>query len=99
MLSTRQAYGQALVQLAARYDYYVLDADLSKATQTVLFARQYPERFLDMGIAESNMMSFAAGLSTCGTTVFASTFAVFAAGLVKHLPQCVGIKQGRFAFA
>ncbi len=80
MLSTRQAYGQALVQLAERYDYYVLDADLAKATQTVHFSRQYPNRFIDMGIAESNMMCFAAGLSTCGTPAFVSTFAVFAAG-------------------
>jgi len=80
MLSTRQAYGQALVRLAERYDFYVLDADLSKATQTVHFAKQYPKRFIDMGIAESNMMSFAAGLSTCGKPAFASTFAVFAAG-------------------
>jgi transketolase len=80
MISTRQAYGQALVKYADRYNYFVLDADLSKATQTVHFAKQYPDRFLDMGIAESNMMGFAAGLSTCGTPVFASTFAVFAAG-------------------
>ncbi len=80
MLSTREAYGQALVKLAGQYDFYVLDADLSKATQTIRFAKQYPDRFIDMGIAESNMMSFAAGLSTCGTPVFASTFAMFAAG-------------------
>lgn len=80
MVSTRQAYGQALVEYADRYDYFVLDADLSKATQTVHFAKRYPGRFVDMGIAESNMMGFAAGLSTCGTPVFASTFAVFAAG-------------------
>jgi len=80
MVSTRQAYGQALIEYADRYDYFVLDADLSKATQTVHFAKRYPERFINMGIAESNMMGFAAGLSTCSTPVFASTFAVFAAG-------------------
>jgi transketolase len=80
MVSTREAYGKALVQLAERYDFYVLDADLAKATQTVHFGREHPERFLDLGIAESNLMSFAAGLSTCGTPVFASTFAAFAAG-------------------
>ena len=80
MLSTREAYGLALADLGERYDFYVLDADLSKATQTIQFAKKYPERFLDMGIAEGNMMDFAAGMSTCGVPVVASTFAAFAAG-------------------
>ncbi|MEH2957152.1 transketolase C-terminal domain-containing protein [Candidatus Merdisoma sp. KK006] len=80
MLSTREAYGQALAEMGEKYDFYVLDADLSKATQTVLFAKKFPERFMNMGIAESNMMDFAAGISTCGIPVFASTFAAFAAG-------------------
>lgn len=80
MLSTREAYGHALVDLGYKYDFYVLDADLSKATQTVQFAKKFPERFLNMGIAESNMMDFAAGISTCNVPVFASTFAAFAAG-------------------
>ena len=80
MLSTREAYGMALAELGERYDFYVLDADLSKATQTIKFKEKYPERFMDMGIAEANMMEFAAGMSTCGKPVFASTFASFAAG-------------------
>ena len=69
-----------MAELGAEYDFYVLDADLSKATQTVKFKEKYPERFIDMGIAEANMFGYAAGLSTCGIPVFASTFAVFAAG-------------------
>ncbi|MCI8860996.1 MAG: transketolase family protein [Lachnospiraceae bacterium] len=80
MLSTREAYGQALADIGETCDFFVLDADLSKATQTVHFAKKFPERFLNMGIAEGNMMDFAAGISTCGVPVFASTFAAFAAG-------------------
>lgn len=79
-VSTREAYGQALVDLAGRYDYLVLDADLSKATQTVQFSKAHPDRFFNMGIAEANMMAVAAGMAACGETVFASSFAVFAAG-------------------
>ena len=79
-LSTRAGYGKALVELADKYDYYVLDADLAEATKTIDFKKAYPERFFDMGIAESDMMGTAAGLASCGATVFASTFAVFAAG-------------------
>ena len=80
MNSTREAYGAALVELAGQYDFFVMDADLAKATQTVHFSKQYPERFIDMGIAEANLIGFAAGMSTFGTPVFASTFAAFAAG-------------------
>lgn len=80
MLSTREAYGLALAEFGAQYDFYVLDADLAKATQTVKFKEKYPDRFIDMGIAEANMMNFAAGISSCGVPVFASTFAAFAAG-------------------
>ena len=79
-VSTREAYGQALVDLAGRYDYLVLDADLSKATQTVLFSKAHPDRFFNMGIAEANMMAVAAGMAAGGETVFASSLAVFAAG-------------------
>lgn len=79
-ISTREAYGQALVDLADRNDFVVLDADLSKATQTTLFAKAHPDRFFNMGIAEGNMMTVAAGMAACGETVFASSFAVFAAG-------------------
>lgn len=80
MNSTREAYGQALAELGEKYPIYVFDADLSKATQTVHFAKKFPERFTNMGIAESNMIGYAAGYAACGATVFASTFAEFAAG-------------------
>ena len=79
--ATRQSYGEALLELGKKNkDIVVLDADLSGATKTELFAKQFPDRFLDMGIAESNMMSTSAGLATCGKIPYASTFAVFAAG-------------------
>jgi transketolase len=80
IVSTREAYGRALAELGAKYDFVVLDADLSKATKTDLFAGRYPERFFNMGISEGDMMGTAAGLASCGKTVFASSFAVFAAG-------------------
>ena len=79
-MATRDAYGQALAELGAKYKFYVLDADLAGATQTGKFKAAFPDRFMDMGIAEANMMGTAAGMSTCGVPVFASTFAAFAAG-------------------
>lgn len=79
-LSTREAYGKALVALGEKYDFYVLDADLAKATQTAVFKASYPQRFFDMGIAEGDMIGTAAGMAAWGKTVFASTFAMFAAG-------------------
>ncbi len=79
-LATREAYGNSLVELADKYDYVVLDADLAEATKTVKFKKAHPERFFDCGIAEGNMMSVAAGIATTGKTVFASSFAMFAAG-------------------
>lgn len=79
--ATRQSYGEALLELGKKNkDIVVLDADLSGATKTELFAKEFPDRFFDMGIAEANMMSTAAGLATCGKIPYASTFAVFAAG-------------------
>lgn len=78
--ATRESYGAALVQYGADENIIVLDADLSKSTKTELFKKAYPERFINMGIAEGNMMSVAAGLAACGKTVFASSFAMFAAG-------------------
>ena len=78
--ATRESYGKALAEFAEEYDLYVLDADLAEATKTRIFSKQYPERFIECGIAECNMMSVAAGLATCGKTVFASSFAMFAAG-------------------
>lgn len=78
--ANRLIYGQTLVELAEKYDFYVMDADLAKATGTKAFADKYPERFIDTGIAEANMISTAAGLSSCGLPVIASTFAMFGAG-------------------
>ena len=79
--ATRDAYGKALVELGGINDkVVVLDADLAAATKTGMFKKAYPERFFDSGIAESNMMGVAAGLAATGYTVFASTFAMFAAG-------------------
>jgi len=79
----RDAYGETLVDLGGKNrDIVVLDADLSKSTKTILFAKKYPERFFEMGIAEANMISTAAGLASCGKIPFASSFAVFATGRV-----------------
>jgi transketolase len=79
----RDAYGETLVELGGKnQDIVVLDADLSKSTKTILFAKKFPERFFEMGIAEANMISTAAGLASCGKIPFASTFAVFATGRV-----------------
>lgn len=80
-IATREAYGKALVELGAKNKkIVVLDADLSKSTKTVKFKEAYPDRFMDMGIAEGNMMAVAAGLSTCDKIPFVSTFAIFASG-------------------
>ena len=79
--ATRQSYGEKLAELGEKNkDIIVLDADLSAATKTSIFAKRFPERFFDMGIAEQDMISTAAGLATFGKTVFASSFAMFACG-------------------
>jgi len=83
MVNPRNAYGETLVELGKKHsNLVVLDADLSKSTKTILFAKEYPERFFEMGIAEANMISTAAGLASCGKIPFVSTFAVFATGRV-----------------
>lgn len=80
-IATRDAYGKALVQLGREnQDIIVLDADLSKSTKTADFAKVFPERFFNMGIAEQNLIGFSAGLAAAGKIPFASTFAVFATG-------------------
>ena len=80
-IATRQSYGKALVELGKENEkIVVLDADLSTATKTIDFAKEYPERFFDIGIAEADMIGTAAGMATCGKIPYASTFAVFAAG-------------------
>lgn len=81
--ATRQSYGEALAELGRENkDVVVLDADLAGATKTNIFAKEFPERFFDMGIAEQDMMATAAGFATCNKIPFASTFAVFATGRV-----------------
>ena len=80
-MATREAYGKALVELGKVNDkVVVLDADLSKSTKTADFSKEFSDRFINMGIAEANMMCVAAGMSTCGKIPFVSTFAMFAAG-------------------
>ena len=79
--ATRQSYGEALAELGKENEkIVVLDADLSMTTKTCIFAKKFPERFFDVGIAEQNLMGVAAGLANSGFTAFASSFAVFATG-------------------
>ena len=80
-IATRDSYGNALAELGKeKENLVVLDADLAAATKTATFKKAFPERHIDCGIAEANMMGIAAGLATCGKVPFASTFAMFAAG-------------------
>ena len=80
-IATRESYGNALAELGKEHaDVVVLDADLAGATKTAVFMKAFPERHIDCGIAEANMMGVAAGLATTGKVPFASTFAMFAAG-------------------
>ena len=79
--ATRQSYGEILEKLGEENkEVVVLDADLSAATKTSIFAKKFPDRFFDMGIAEANMMGVAAGMASCGKIPYVSTFAAFAAG-------------------
>ena len=83
MINPRNAYGETLLELGKKNKkIVVLDADLSKSTKTIMFAKKYPDRFFEMGIAEANMITTAAGLASCGKIPFVSTFAVFATGRV-----------------
>ena len=87
--ATRESYGETLLELGEQNNnVVVLDADLSAATKTNLFAQKYPERFFDMGIAEANMIGTAAGLATCGKIAYAGTFAAFAAGRAYDQIRC-----------
>ena len=80
-IATRESYGNALAELGKEHeDVVVLDADLAAATKTGVFKKVFPERHIDCGIAESNMMGVAAGLAAAGKVPFASSFAMFAAG-------------------
>lgn len=100
-VATRVSYGEALVELGKqRDDFIVLDADLAEATNTGKFKKAFPDRFYDCGIAEQNLMSVASGIATTGKRVFASSFAMFAAGRAyeqvrngigyPHLPVIIG---------
>ncbi|MBQ4156438.1 MAG: transketolase family protein, partial [Clostridia bacterium] len=99
--ATRDGYGEGLIELGkTRKDMLVLDADLAGATRTGKFKSAYPDQFIDCGIAEGNMMSIAAGIASTGKLVFASSFAMFAAGRAfeqvrnsigyPHLPVKIG---------
>ncbi len=79
-IATRESYGNALAELGEKYEFYVFDADLAAATKTGTFKKAFPERHFDCGIAEGNMIAVAAGMASTGKVVFASTFAMFAAG-------------------
>ena len=92
--ATRESYGKALAELGEKYDFLVLDADLAAATKTGMFKKKFPERFFDCGIAEGNMMSVAAGIASTGKTVFASSFAMFAAGRAfEQVRNSIGYPQ------
>ena len=90
--ATREAYGDTLVELGASVpELVVLDADLAEATKTCKFKAAYPDRFIDCGIAEGNMMGIAAGLAAAGKIPFASSFAMFAAGRAfEQVRNCIG---------
>lgn len=80
-LAMRDAYGEVLLELGEKYpNLVVLDADVSKSTKTIGFAKAFPDRFFDVGIAEANLMGISAGIASTGKIVFASTFSVFASG-------------------
>ena len=79
-VATRVAYGKAIAEFGGDKRIVVMDADLSKSTNTAYFKKEYPERFINTGIAEGNMISTAAGLAATGKIVFASSFAMFASG-------------------
>ncbi len=91
-IATRQAYGDAITEFGAIDDrIIVLDADLSKSTKTEVFKKKFPERFINCGIAEGNMMAVAAGMASTGKIVFASSFAMFAAGRAfEQIRNCAG---------
>lgn len=89
--ATRESYGNALAALGEKYDFLVFDADLAAATKTGVFKKKFPERFFDCGIAEGNMVCAAAGVASTGKVVFASSFAMFAAGRAfEQVRNCIG---------
>lgn len=98
-IATREAYGKALARVGETHpEIVVLDADLSKSTMTVHFAKKFPERFFQMGIAESNMVCTAAGLATCGKKPFVSSFAIFASRAWEQIRNTVARGELPVAF-
>jgi len=99
LLYQRDVYGQALVELGKSHkEIVVLDADLSSSTRTSLFAKQFPERFFNFGVAEQNMMAAAAGLAASGKTVFVSTFAILpraGPGTRSEIPLAITISMSK----
>jgi len=95
--ATRVAYGETLLELGKENpDIVVLDADLSGSTKTAMFAKEFPNRFFNMGIAEQNMITTAAGLATVGQVPVASSFAIFATGRAWEMLRqavCLGNKN------
>ncbi|MCG8556227.1 MAG: transketolase family protein [Proteobacteria bacterium] len=99
-IATRQAFGEALTELGADHpELLVLDADLSCSTKCSLFAKSYPERFFQMGIAEQNMAGVAAGLALCGKTVFCCSFACFIAGRFETIKISVAYNRANVKIA
>jgi transketolase len=95
-IATRLAFGEALAKLGEKYpDVVVLEADLSKSTRSDLFAKRFPERFFEMGVAEQNMIGVAAGLARSGKTAFCCSFACFVAGRVETVRMSVGYSKAR----
>ena len=93
-IATRVAYGRALAALGEKYDFFVMDADLSGSTQTAMFGKKFPERFANCGIAEANMVSTAAGIASTGLPVFVSSFAMFACGRAPHHRAAMETSRG-----
>ena len=87
--STRDAYGETLEEIGSNTDVVVLDADLSISTKTNLFARHYPERFIDVGCAEQNLFGVSSGFAISGKTVFASTYAIFASRALEQIRNTI----------
>ena len=94
-IATRESYGNTLVELAKEHDdIFVLDADLAGATKTDIFKKAFPDRHIDCGIAEANMMGIAAGMAATGKVPFASSFAMFAAGRAfEQIRNSIGIRK------
>ena len=97
--ATREAFGEALVKVGADPRHVVLDGDLMKSNMTYLFKEEYPDRFVECGIAESNMVGVAAGLALSGKVAWASSFACFLAGRLETIRMSVGYNEANVRLA